>query len=72
METATIKEIARHDGSEVILKCWLSNKRSSGKILFLTLRDGTGYILAPFHNLQIVTPVENILTMYRTVRDLRR
>ena len=35
-------------------------------------RDGTGYILAPCHNLQIVTPVENILTMYQTVRDLGR
>lgn len=26
--------------------------------------DGTGYILAPCHNLQVVTPVENILAMY--------
>lgn len=26
--------------------------------------DGTGYILAPCHNLQSVTPVENILAMY--------
>jgi len=26
--------------------------------------DGTGYILAPCHNLQAVTPVENILAMY--------
>jgi uroporphyrinogen decarboxylase len=26
--------------------------------------DGTGYILAPCHNLQPVTPVENILAMY--------
>lgn len=27
-------------------------------------RDGTGYIVAPCHNLQVVTPVENILAMY--------
>jgi len=27
-------------------------------------RDGTGYILAPCHNLQAVTPVENIVAMY--------
>jgi len=26
--------------------------------------DGTGYILAPCHNLQVVTPVENIIVMY--------
>ena len=26
--------------------------------------DGTGYILAPCHNLQVVTPVENIFAMY--------
>jgi len=26
--------------------------------------DGTGYILAPCHNLQPVTPIENILAMY--------
>jgi uroporphyrinogen decarboxylase len=26
--------------------------------------DGTGYILAPCHNLQAVTPIENIIAMY--------
>jgi len=26
--------------------------------------DGTGYILAPCHNLQVVSPVENIIAMY--------
>ena len=26
--------------------------------------DGTGYILAPCHNLQAVSPVDNILAMY--------
>jgi uroporphyrinogen decarboxylase len=26
--------------------------------------DGTGYILAPCHNIQVVTPIENILAMY--------
>ncbi len=29
--------------------------------------DGTGYILAPCHNIQPITPVENIMTMYETV-----
>ena len=26
--------------------------------------DGTGYCLAPCHNLQAITPVENIIAMY--------
>ena len=29
--------------------------------------DGTGYILAPCHNIQVVTPVENIVAMYDEV-----
>ena len=30
------------------------------------LGAGGGYILAPCHNLQAITPVENILAMYET------
>ena len=29
--------------------------------------DGTGYILAPCHNIQPITPVENIIAMYEAV-----
>jgi len=39
-----IEDIARHDGEEVTLRGWLHNRRSSGKIHFLTVRDGTGFI----------------------------
>lgn len=39
-----IKDLANHVGKEVALKGWLYNKRSSGKIKFLILRDGTGYL----------------------------
>lgn len=39
-----IKEIGKHKDKEVTLKGWLYNKRSSGKIHFLQLRDGTGII----------------------------
>jgi asparaginyl-tRNA synthetase len=42
--TAAIQDIARYDGQAVTLKGWLHNRRSSGKIHFLTLRDGTGFI----------------------------
>jgi asparaginyl-tRNA synthetase len=42
--TAYIQDIARYDGQSVTLRGWLHNRRSSGKIHFLTLRDGTGFI----------------------------
>ncbi|OGO79886.1 MAG: hypothetical protein A2Y21_05745 [Clostridiales bacterium GWC2_40_7] len=32
-------------------------------------RDGTGYILAPCHNIQSITPIENIVTMYKTANE---
>jgi asparaginyl-tRNA synthetase len=38
----TISNLNQHVGQEVILQGWLSGKRSSGKIAFLQLRDGTG------------------------------
>ncbi|MDP6397101.1 MAG: asparagine--tRNA ligase [Candidatus Marinimicrobia bacterium] len=38
-----IADLADHVGKEVILNGWVYNKRSSGKIWFLILRDGTGY-----------------------------
>jgi len=41
-----IEEIGKHVGQEVTLRGWVHNKRSSGKIQFLILRDGTGYIQA--------------------------
>ncbi|MED4728084.1 asparagine--tRNA ligase [Aneurinibacillus migulanus] len=40
----TIAQIGKHVGEEVRLGAWLFNKRSSGKIQFLQLRDGTGFI----------------------------
>ncbi len=41
-----IEDIGRHVGDVVTLKGWLHNRRSSGRIHFLTLRDGTGFIQA--------------------------
>lgn len=46
MATISISEAEKHTGEEVTLKGWLYNKRSSGKILFLQLRDGTGVLQA--------------------------
>jgi asparaginyl-tRNA synthetase len=40
----TISEVGKHVGETVTIGAWLANKRSSGKIAFLQLRDGTGFI----------------------------
>jgi len=40
----TISKIGAHVGQTVTLKGWLHNRRSSGKIHFLTVRDGSGFI----------------------------
>ena len=40
----TIKEAKNKIGQEVTIGAWLANKRSSGKIAFLQLRDGTGFM----------------------------
>ncbi|HEY2962435.1 MAG TPA: asparagine--tRNA ligase [Pyrinomonadaceae bacterium] len=39
-----INQLAQHEGQDVVLKGWLYNMRSSGKILFPQLRDGTGVV----------------------------
>jgi asparaginyl-tRNA synthetase len=41
-----IEDIGKHEGEEVTIKGWLHNRRSSGKIHFLILRDGSGFIQA--------------------------
>src|SRR5450432_4045098 len=39
-----VSDIARHEGQDVLLKGWLYSRRSSGKLHFLQIRDGTGTI----------------------------
>ncbi|KIL44170.1 asparaginyl-tRNA synthase [Jeotgalibacillus soli] len=39
-----IANVSQHIGQEVTIGAWLGNKRSSGKIAFLQLRDGSGFI----------------------------
>ena len=43
-EWVYVKDIAQYEGQEVELRGWLYNKRSSGKLHFLQVRDGTGTI----------------------------
>src|SRR5919106_1096607 len=44
MKHVYIDKISQYEAEEVTIKGWLHNKRSSGKIQFLIIRDGTGYI----------------------------
>src|SRR5438105_6881909 len=44
MEQTYIRDLARHVGEEVTLKGWLYNIRSSGKLKFPQIRDGSGIV----------------------------
>jgi asparaginyl-tRNA synthetase len=44
MQPAEVASIGTFVGQEVVLKGWVYNLRSSGKILFILVRDGTGLI----------------------------
>lgn len=46
MENAFIKDFARLVGQTVTVKGWVYNFRSSGKITFLQIRDGSGFCQA--------------------------
>ena len=46
METTLISSIPQNLSKEVLIKGWVFNFRSSGKISFLQLRDGTGRVQA--------------------------
>jgi asparaginyl-tRNA synthetase len=48
MSNVTITDLRHHVGAQVTLRGWVMTTRSSGKIAFLVLRDGTGYLQAVF------------------------
>ncbi len=56
----TIKNMAQYDEQEIKLGVWLFNKRSSGKIQFLQLRDGTGFIQGVVVKSEITEEVWNL------------
>ena len=41
-----IEDIAAHEGQTITIRGWLANRRSSGKIHFLQMRDGSGFVQA--------------------------
>jgi len=51
----TIGQVGQSVGQEVTIGAWLGNKRSSGKIAFLQLRDGSGLVDSYFFPIEIVT-----------------
>lgn len=48
MTGVRIKELGSHTGETVTLRGWVVTTRSSGKIAFLVLRDGSGVVQAVF------------------------
>ncbi len=46
MKTVRIEEFGSHVGEEVLVRGWIHNKRSSGKLQFLIVRDGSGFAQA--------------------------
>lgn len=46
MKKIDIRDIGKYEGQEITLQAWMYNKRSSGKLHFLQLRDGSGEIQA--------------------------
>src|SRR3989339_187853 len=60
MQKTYIKDLSNHVGEEVSLKGWIFNKRSSGKIKFIILRDGTGLLQCVYFKGNISEEVFNL------------
>src|SRR5438132_952264 len=45
-DTVRIETLPERAGASVTLRAWTMTTRSSGKVAFVTLRDGTGYLQA--------------------------
>ncbi len=48
MQKIFISDLSKYVGKEIKIQGWLYNKRSSGKLHFLILRDGSGYLQCVF------------------------
>lgn len=76
-----IQDIHKHVGKEVTLKGWLYNSRSSGKLHFLQVRDGTGIIQCVMFQKEVPPEIfklgdgitqESSLVVTGTVREDKR
>ncbi|MCX7750537.1 MAG: asparagine--tRNA ligase [Candidatus Bipolaricaulota bacterium] len=76
MAAVYVEELGRHVGADVLIQGWLYNKRSSGKVRFVLVRDGTGIVqgvVTPDADPQTfelaeALPQEASLRMWGTVR----
>jgi asparaginyl-tRNA synthetase len=80
-EHATIEHLRDFVGREVVLKGWLYASRSSGKLIFLQIRDGSGFaqcvvfkgdVSAELFELAKHLPQETSLTVTGMVREHER
>ena len=53
MSFARINELHEHVGQTVAVRGWVATTRSSGKIAFVVLRDGFGYLQAVFSKREV-------------------
>ena len=81
MEATPISHIGEKAGQTATVRGWLYNKRSSGKIQFLIIRDGTGYLQAVVAKAEVEPRVweaaerasqETSLSVTGTVREEKR
>ncbi len=76
MASVYVEELGRHIGTEVLIQGWLYNKRSSGRVRFVLVRDGTGIVQGVVtpdadprtFELAEALPQEASLRMWGTVR----
>lgn len=44
MKQIYISELSKYEGQEISISGWIYHKRSSGKVRFIVIRDGSGYL----------------------------
>ena len=60
-----IDRLARHVGETVTIRGWLAQKRSSGKIKFLVVRDGTGYLQCVAFHKDVSEELDHVVALLR-------
>lgn len=81
MRQTTVADLKHHVGGEALVKGWLYNKRSSGKVQFLQVRDGSGIVQCVMGKGDVpedvfkacdLLPQESALTVRGVVREDKR
>ena len=76
-----IRDVGAHVGEDITIKGWLYHRRSSGRLRFLVVRDGTGVIQATVFKGEVPEavfeqsdhmPLESSLIVHGTVRAEQR